>query len=212
MSSLTKKYELSYAELRRICNELSIPIPENGYWSKIHFGKPVVIEKLCDDYSGKVEITFVVKDVNVVSKADLQRSVGDADEENSKSPFRVPDRLVNPDILITNTKDYYDAVKRYDWRSNTDYPSHEDVLNIDVSKDSLPRAFRIMDTIIKLLRTRNYDIKFKYGKTCAVVEGEDIEIKLKEKNRVSDTKTEYGSRQLESTGKFVFIIDRKSVV
>lgn len=206
MSSLTKKYELTYAELRRICNDMSVPIPENGYWSKIHFGKPVMIEKLPDDYSGKDEITFTVRDVNVVSKADLQRSLGNSDEENSISLYRVPDRLVNPDILITNTKDYYDAVKRYDWRSNTGYPTRTDVLNIDVSHDKLLRALRIMNALIKLLRSRGHDIKIKNGTTYAVIEEGDIEIKLKEKNKVSEVKDQYGSRQLESTGKFVFFM------
>jgi hypothetical protein len=206
MSSMTKKYELSYSELRRICNDMCVPIPENGYWSKIHFGKPVLVEMLSEHYSGKDEITLAVRDVNIVSKADLQLSIGTSDEENSKSLFRVPDRLVNPDILITNTKDYYDAVKRYDWRSNTDYPSRTDVINIDVSHDKLPRALRIMNAIIKLLRSRGHEIKIKNGVTYAVIEEGDIEIKLKEKNRVSDVKTEYGSRQLESTGKFIFII------
>jgi hypothetical protein len=185
---------------------MKIPIPVNGYWSKIQFGKSVIVEKLSDDYSGKKDVTFTVRQEKSEYNNSTAKASNESTEEDSKSPFRVPERLSNPDILITNTKNYYDAVRRFDWRSGGSYPSHENVLNIDVSKDSLPRAFRIMDTIIKLLRARNHDIKFKYGKTCAVVEGEDIEIKLKEKNRVSDTKTEYGSRQLESTGKFVFII------
>ena len=63
-----------------------------------------------------------------------------------------------------------------------------------------------MDAIIKLLRSRGHDIKIRNGTTYAVIEEGDIEIKLKEKNRVSEVKSQYGSRQLESTGKFVFFI------
>jgi hypothetical protein len=203
MSVLIKKYNTSYGKIRKICEKMNIPIPANGHWSKIQFGKSVLIENLSDDYSGKNDVTFTVRQENSEYQ---DKSPKESIEEDSSSPFRVPERLSNPDILITSTKNYYDAVRSFDWRSGGSYPSHENVLSFDVSKDSLPRALRIMDTIIKLLRARNHDIKFKYGKTCAVVEGEDIEIKLKEKNRVSDVKTQYGSRQLESTGKFVFII------
>jgi hypothetical protein len=206
MSSMTKKYELNYTQLRRICNDMSIPIPENGYWSKIQFGKHVVIEKLSGDYTGNDKTILTLREINIASNSDLQKSSSDSDDEDSKSAYRVPDRLVNPDILITNTKDYFDAVKKYDWRSHTSYPIRTDVLNIDVSHDKLPRALRIMNTLIKLLRSRGHDIMIKNATTYAVIEEGNIEIKLKEKNVVSDVKSEYGSRQLEATGKFIFFM------
>ena len=34
LSSIVKKYQLSYSELRKILVEMVIPIPENGYWSQ----------------------------------------------------------------------------------------------------------------------------------------------------------------------------------
>lgn len=206
MSSLIEKYNISYTQLKKQCAQMNIPIPANGHWSKISFGKPVMVTELPENYSGINEIVLDKKSTENDSHIAIRKKLSDAIESNSDLTLRVPERLTNPDILITNTKNYYDAVKRFDWRSESSYPSHKDVLNIRVSQDKLPRALRFMDTIIKLLRARNHDIKFKYDNTYAVIDGGDIEIRLKEKNRVSEVKDQYGSRQLVSTGKFVFII------
>jgi len=46
LTALSKKYALTYDGLRKICKNNNIPTPQNGYWSKLKFNKPVVIEKL----------------------------------------------------------------------------------------------------------------------------------------------------------------------
>ena len=41
LSQLAKKYQISDNGLRKICIKLDIPLPKNGYWSKIKFNKKV---------------------------------------------------------------------------------------------------------------------------------------------------------------------------
>ena len=43
-------------------------------------------------------------------------------ENKSNDLYKVPEKLSKPDILIVNTKEFYDAVRRYDWRSDDSYP------------------------------------------------------------------------------------------
>jgi hypothetical protein len=196
ISSIAKKYKTSFAELRMICVHMNIPIPKNGHWSKIRYGKQV--EVILGGNSA-IEENQELSEIN-------NSKIIEAVEGIQDLSFIVPERLVKPDELIINTKNYYDAVRRYDWRSGASYPSHHSVLNINVSQNSLSRALRIMDTIIKLLKSKNHNVIIKYDKTYAIIEGEEIEIRLKEKNRVSEVKDQYGRRQLESTGKIGFII------
>lgn len=200
MSSITKKYSITYSELKKICNEMSIPVPENGYWSKLKFGKEVSVASLPANYAGRTEIELYEK------ATDSGKEGNEAKESEMESLFKVPEKLINPDILITNTRDYVEAVRKYDWRSNASYPTRRDVLNVNVSHENLPRALRIMDTIIKLLRAKDYDVITKNDKTFALIGKEEIEIRLKEKNKVAEEKDRYGSRQLVSTGRLGFII------
>ena len=64
LSSILKKYQINYLELRNVLHDLDIPIPENGYWSKIKFRKPVEIKPLPEGYSGKNDVEFLEKELN----------------------------------------------------------------------------------------------------------------------------------------------------
>lgn len=210
MSVLARKYNISDNGLRKICLKYNIPLPENGYWQKIRYGKPVNIKQLSENYSGKNVIVLNERKIDLDGDTfqvvnPLTKLVKEI-ELNSSLPLRVPDRLTNPDRLTTNTIKYYEAVTKFDYRNGIEYPSRNEVLNIDIQKASMSRAMRFMDTLIKLLRIRNHGIKFHYNKTIVVVDGEEIEFRLRERMRVSGNKDSFGGRILENTGEFIFII------
>ena len=87
------------------------------------------------------------------------------------------------------------------------YPDRINVLNIQVQEESRPRALRLLDTIIKVLRSRKHDVIADHFTTYAKIGDEHVNFRLREKQRVSDIKTSFGGRQYESTGEFVFVID-----
>lgn len=212
LSQLAKKYNISDNGLRKICLRMKIPLPLYGHWQKIRYGKPVTVLKLRDNYSGKDVIILNEKGSEYncsVSPLTVQTRIKKEIESVPDLPLRVPERLTNPDILIINTKNYFEAVSRFDRNrdSYSNYPAKNNVLNIDVSKESMPRALRLLNAVIKLLRARNHDVQIKNDKTIALIEGEEIEFRLREKNRVSVKKTvEWGTNAYESTGEFVFVI------
>lgn len=206
LTSIVKRYHITYTELRRVYHDLNIPIPEGGYWSKLRWGKEVEKIKLTLGYSGKQEVELIVKEPND-SVPLLTASSKSSIEQETEEIFTVPQRLTNPDILTTNTKEYFDAVNRYDWRSRDKYPERKDVVSINVQHSNLPRALRIFDTIIKILRSRGYGISFGWNGTEAVIYGQEVGMRLREINKVSDKPREgYGSRELDPTGRFTFLI------
>jgi hypothetical protein len=209
LSSIVKKYQLTYSELRKILADMVIPIPENGHWSKLKFGKQVEIKPLPEDYTGKNEVELFEKEIGDKIVSETGRNSNNADEEGTNNnTYRVPAKLTKPDILIVNTKEYFDAGSSFYWRHNHRFPEQNDVLDIDTTHKTFPRALRIMDTLIKILRDRGHDIEIKYGKTNAVIYGQGIEIKLREKQRVVDEpRGKYDSRNLEPTGILSFIIE-----
>lgn len=208
LSSITKRYTITYPELRKVLTELDIPIPENGHWSKLKFGKQVEIKPLPMEYSGNNEVELIEKEISdiVVSKED--EVLNNVVEEDRNNIFKVPKKLIHPDILIESTKEYFDAGERFFYRSGLRIPERNDVLDIDTTKNTFQRALRIMDTLIKILRNRGHEIEIKRGKTLAVIYGQEIEIRLREKHRVvEEPRSTYSSRNLEATGILCFMIE-----
>jgi hypothetical protein len=211
LSRLAKKYKISDNGLRKICKRMNIPIPAMGYWQKIQYGKQVIITKLPAKYEGKDEITLGEKgegDINIDSPIVQQRKLIQSIDQSKDLSLTVPDRLSSrPDKLIRSTLDYYDAVRKYYKSQHGSYPDRNNVLSIQVQEESTPRAVRLLDTIIKVLRFRKHDIIADHFTTYAKIGDEHVKFRLREKQRVSDVKTSYGGRQYESTGEFVFVID-----
>jgi hypothetical protein len=214
LSSIVKKYQITYVELRKVLLEMCIPIPENGYWSKLRFGKQVEFKALPEDYSGRSEVELLEKELcDVETENKINNPSGKIQKDRNDELFKVPDKLSKPDILIVNTKEYIDAGSSFYWRHNHRFPERNDVLDVDTTRTTFPRALRIMDTLIKILRNRGHEIGIKYGKTNAIVYGQEIEIKLREKYRVVDEPREkYSSRNLEPTGILSFIIEPGHII
>lgn len=211
LSRLAKKYKISDNGLRKICKRMNIPIPAMGHWQKIQYGKQVIVTNLPAKYEGKDEITLGEKgedDINVDSPIVQQRRLIQTIENTKDLLLTVPDRLSSrPDKLIRSTLDYYDAVRKYYKSQHGSYPDRNNVLSIQVQEESRPRAVRLLDTIIKVLRSRKHDVIADHFTTYAKIGDEHVKFRLREKQRVSDVKTSYGGRQYESTGEFVFVID-----
>ncbi|NMC34491.1 MAG: hypothetical protein GYA36_18880 [Veillonellaceae bacterium] len=208
LSSITKRYTTTYPELRKVLTELDIPIPENGHWSKLKFGKQVEIKPLPEDYTGKNEVELIEKEIIDIVASKEDKVLINVVEEDRNNIFKVPKKLTHPDILIESTKEYFDAGERFFYRSGYRIPERNDVLDIDTTKNTFQRALRIMDTIIKILRNRGHDVEIKRGKTLAVIYGQEIEIRLREKHRVVDEpRNTYRSRNLEPTGVLSFMIE-----
>jgi hypothetical protein len=211
LSRLAKKFNISDNGLRKICKRMKILIPTMGYWQKVQYGKSVIITKLPDKFEGKDEIILSEKgEVNADTESPLitQHKLTQAIESTEDLQFKVPDKLSSrPDKLIQSTAEYYDAVKRYYRTHRGNHPDRINVLNIEVKDDNLPRAYRILDTVIKGLRARKHDVIASHFDTYAIIEEEKVNFRLREKQRVSETKDKWGGRQYESTGEFVFVID-----
>lgn len=214
LSRLAKKYKISDNGLRKICKRMNIPIPAMGHWQKIQYHKKVIITKLPLKFDGSDTITLSEKpegDINVDSPLAQQRRLTQIIENSKDLQLKVPDRLSSrPDKLIKSTMNYYDAVRKYYKSHNGIYPDKTNVLNIDVREESRPRAFRLLDTLIKVLRCRKHDVIADHFTTFARIGEEHVKFRLRERQRASETKDKWGGRIYESTGEFVFVIDIRS--
>ncbi len=192
MLTLSKKYNISDTGLRKICIRQNIPIPKAGYWQKIQFGKKVTLISLPISDSKEEIITLKIRGENeklktkeLSPKSALKLEI----EEQLKSKLNVSDKLSNPDKLIIavmeklNTKDTY--------RDKGRISVGRDVLNITVAKENIPRALRLMDTLIKALKERNHVVKVTDFKTSVLVNSIIIPICIREKTKRITKESKY---------------------
>jgi len=208
--SLSKKYAISDVGLRKKCKKLEIPLPYNGYWAKVQFGKKTPARNPLRKFDGEQEvILYTREEVDEKSvpgqrlHADLQAEI----ENDKRLNLIVPERLTNPDRLIISVKD--DLYKKELWNKTEDVAfSSGNQLDIRVNPVNIGRALRFMDTLIKAIRTRGHEIKIENGKTNILIDGEEIQCCFREKlKRVIIKEDHYESSKTIASGVLSFRIE-----
>jgi len=200
MTSISKKYEISLDMLKGICKKVNVPMPDNGYWQKLQYKKPVTIKELPDVISSDKEIVLNNIDKNVeISSSEIliRKKLIKEIEDSHDLPIQVPLKLTNPDRLIIEAKESLTVDKQFNRDYNGLISTKSGLVSITVTQESIGRALRFMDAFIKLLRARGHDLIINQGTTYAVVFGEEIVICLQEKLRIEYTINKYNWRNRE---------------
>jgi hypothetical protein len=187
LKQLAKKYNISDNGLRKKCKKLNIPLPEVGYWQKLQYNKPVIRKKLPKGNPSGVEKTDLSEREEIHNPQNSPisriRRLRKSYTELNQDIFKVQSKLTNPDKLIVEAQKTLIDEKAGIWSNgliNTRYGQIE----IKVSPSNVNRALRIFNSLIKLLRLRSHDVMIRNQRTYAIIEGEEIEIALREKLRV----------------------------
>ena len=206
---LSKRFNISDNGLRKICIRMKIPLPKSGHWQKVEHGKRVRIIELPADYSGEKEVTLEVITEESIRKTTITEEIKKLQlqiESEMKEQLLVPEKLTKPDDLVRVTRERFAATAKRDWSSRVfkDYP---DELNINVAVSNEPRALRFFDTLIKALRFRKHNVIAEHRVTKAILFGEKIEIRLKEKDKIiREIKNGFTNTEYEPTGILYFAI------
>lgn len=210
ISTLSAKYKVSDYEFRKICSRMKIPLPKSGHWQKVRVGKSVYKAPLPAVDNIEQEIDFEsYNDCNYNQKilsslALLQKEI----EDKHKDLLTVPPKLSDPDKLVAEAKEHLEAEKK-DRLFKGVVHTYGDKISIKVSPANISRALRFFNALIKLLRTRGHHVKIKYQTTYAIVEGEEIEISLREKlHRTMVEEKHWNTAKYTPSGTLVFKMDR----
>lgn len=227
--ALQQELDLSYAELKKMCEDLDIPRPSSGYWSALNFGKEAVkmaLPTLTEDMPEKVETDDYKKVRRTTEQSaetkQAKEEIGlhaakiDAGDEIYKVPA-----ILSPDdpIIIDTVAKQKEMIfqKENGWSAKNPFKCKaENYLDINVSKDLFDRALRVFFTIINAARYLGYEIdtkhkKDRYGRceggTSIIVKGQRIRVDMTESNRqVKNTENDYPSFLLIPSGGLKFRI------
>lgn len=184
VTSILKKYVLSYTEFKKICTQMDIPLPKAGHWEKLKAGKEIEIFELPLNYKGTDEVSLTLReegDESLKGKQSPEEVLKDEIESDPSLDIVVPDKLTKPHKLIVETKTaHFNNENRFS-KSFTGYLRSP--LNISATKHNYNRALRIMDTFIKAMEKRGHQFQLKNESVQVVIYGEEFSIAIREKNK-----------------------------
>jgi hypothetical protein len=186
MVKLGEKYGLSDVGIAKICRKHGIPRPPRGYWAKKQHGKNVRQTPLPNP-PGNPEIVISPYGAGPrITDDDVQKEAGVALDraDQADSRIEVPERLTKPHPLIKETKlaILENREAQHGWRGSG---SHRDRLAVYASDELLPRALRIMDTLVKVLESRGYAVRVTRSthgstSTAAIIMEQEVRFSLRE--------------------------------
>ncbi len=159
ISSLAKEWGISDVGLAKICKRYSIPRPGLGYWARKQHGYNPIQPPLPQL---KEESIIEIKPVNAQSRLfdpiQAQEAAQKAAfEKETERPVIVPKTLIDPHLLVVKTEKSLRAAKPDDRGILTAYGPG--TLSVVVGPNSIDRAMRILNTLIKALEEREMKVK-----------------------------------------------------
>lgn len=200
---LSDQLNISTYRLQKICKENRIPVASLDYWTMEMLEKT---EKPTlptgEDLPAEMMIEIVSDQAMNMRKLNERRQVI---ERDCQDYLIVPKRPFDPDSLITAAKYTLENEKKYEYgRKDGFRTTKEGQIHISVTKKHIGRALRILDTFIKLVRYRGYEIKLNYS-SLMIFTGEygyDFGVREKQKRiPIRDGFSDY-----EPTGELVLFV------
>jgi hypothetical protein len=204
VTEVAKKYGVSDVAIHKICKSLDVPTPTNGYWAKVYAGKPVIQTPL--PKTNKPAQKFGIR-------TDLEKStetdstvLGFMEDEEREMLLAIADQIqltkegakMHPKIIahkrtITEwNKNNKKVTSSYRGSRYNSEPSP--VFYDSVSEETMPRVFRILDTLIHTMEPLGCiltdDLKF-------IVSNEKVSIQFSEaKDEIKHVNTKEENMQL----------------
>ncbi|HEY7163865.1 MAG TPA: hypothetical protein VIB79_04850 [Candidatus Binatia bacterium] len=203
-TKLARDFGLSDVALGKICKKHSIPKSPLGYWAKLAHGKTVARPPLPNIDDQQLERIEIRKRPLFFSGPKPQ-----ANEQQKEAPIPIPERLTSPHPLVRST---IDALKNSTLDETGILRSGvSGCLNVRVGRQSVARAMRLMDTLIKALEARGSKVSVmerdRTHQTCVKILDETIEIELRE--GLNRKEKQFTAAELREREKYPWLRDRK---
>ena len=177
-------------------------MPPVSYWQRLRYSKNIQKAPKLPVYDGPEEVCLCYRDEQG-NYIDPEDSLFIKRKNEIKVLFgkiyRSSGRLNKPDCLITEAKETLLKQKpskydRYPGILETSYGQ----INIQVTVKNLRRALRFMDMFIKLIKQLNYDINVMSGKTIIIIDGIEMDVRLRETYKIIKVDEPFCSQKIYS--------------
>jgi hypothetical protein len=158
VSKLARGYGLSDRGLGKICKRLEIPVPGRGYWQMKKKGLKMPVPPLRPTKKSNATGAYIHRTSKPQTDGEQDHETCDlvTAEKLPENKITVPPSLDSPHPLIVMTPKSLMGAKVDD--RGLKQPRARGCLDIHVGQDSIDRAMLIMDTLVKAVETRGFDI------------------------------------------------------
>lgn len=202
VTEVAKKYKVSDVAIHKVCKSLEIPTPPAGYWAKRRAGKPVV--KIPLPKSDKAQKKMEVQTGDSLQTEEVEQTLAFLEEEERAVVMSVAAQILLPDEkermhpkIIACRKaaaEWEKANRARDSRWRPRNAPESPKLAEEIAAESIPRACRIADALIKAMKPLGCELTDKMG---FVVNGETVSVAFSEsKDKVEHVLTKEENRQL----------------
>jgi len=191
-----EEYGVSDVALQKICKKLQVPTPPRGYWAKRQHGQDPPKEPL-PDLPEDAPSTHVFHSRGTGKSGDSrQEKAPDSEEEDPSIPpidipeGEVPPELSDPHPLIKKTRDTLEDARVDNYGRVGLNSRGSPSVSVNVSPDALPRALRILDSLVKAAESIGWEAcasNERNNASCLKVEGEEIPLRITEKTDREET-------------------------
>ena len=182
MKKIQEDFGLSYTQLKSICEEYKIPLPESGFWTKIAFQKHVTILPLIE-YPGIPNLVNLHDPIEVTGSGTTSfTQVKKLVEIEMGEKVQVPNLIKNWHPLVASYRDKYVVYQKEMQKGNWSHALHGE-LAIHVQDSHLSRATRIFDTVIKLIESKGHVIFLDSSGTNVKIGEQTYQLSMRTKHK-----------------------------
>lgn len=187
LTKIVNEIGCNYVDLKEICLKYNIPTPNGGHWMKLKHGKESLKKPL--PKGENVVIKF-----NPKKKKEVTLDKFNSILHQSNLNFKVPEKLSNPHPLVKKAKEVLKNQKAGWYGKGKDIIYSEGkCISTEVTRDNIPKALLIWDTLIKILLLRGHKISEVKDSEFLIL-GEDFTIRVREilkRVKVQDSRWEH---------------------
>jgi len=182
VTKLAATYGMSDRGFAKMCARLMIPVPGRGYWARAKNGRKIPVPPLrpmkgSSEKGASIQVRQRLPE-NFIQNQKVRKEV--ESEKRPENKIRVSKRIALPHPLVAMTIDALNKAKPDE--KNRFCSRVHGCLSVRVGRNSISRAMRIMDALIKALEKRDYSVLVKKASvdTCVFLLDEEIKFSLDE--------------------------------
>lgn len=207
---IAKHYEISTMGIKNACDKMHISLPNNRHWNKPEY-KRTKAPQLSSDYKENDQIYILKKryemQLRKTSKSSPLLDLVQKIRKDSNDFLVVKQELENPIRIISKTAEYLKKLK------GNNPNDHLEILNLNVSDESLDRALLFMNAFIKLLQYRGHQFQKSISGSDSILfkNGIEIEIDLREALKRITIEGKRETSEYVFTGELILRAKRDSI-
>lgn len=206
--SLSKKYQISDAGLRKMCIRLAIPLPNQGHWNKLRAGKKVIIKPYKANIKVEQQVRLIELDAAQQAARDIKTALPALQHiliHEKALDLTVKEALAHPDPLVIRAQKALAAARKSKYfREGQVLYSAPPELRISVTEPLVNRALCLMDTFLKAMRKLGHDLLLTGSKCCIMLSKEEMDLHLYEQSTRVASATPYPPTDRVPNGRLAF--------